>query len=195
VSTEDIAPAVPPSIVELSVNCVQFVQAALGIELDFSNETLPLLDHYARGAREQLQTRPEALALLAHTTGAYFGQVVASELTGSWRVVNEDPNGWLLCLQPVFLAFNPIGVAYDVLTFSTAHAGPASQLRLLPPDAEMVQARLLALPETSEDDYYTFSTRFDTLQITFEALRAQMSEGGQADVNFEVQDYVDEFDL
>jgi hypothetical protein len=195
VLTNDVAPAIPPVIHELAVSCIQFVEAAVGLQLDFTHETLPILDHYARVARQQLPTRPEAAQLLAQTTGAYFGQVVAAELTGFWRVVDNDPNQWLLCLQPVFLAFNPVGVGFDVLFSGTEHPGPSSQMRLAREDQEMVELRIAALPETTEDDYYSFSTRFDVIQIATEVLRGQMVEGGQEDVTFEVQDYLDSFGL
>lgn len=195
VSIEDVAPAVPNTITELAVSCVQFVKAALGLELDFSHETLPILDHYARGAHAEITTRPEATPLVAQAMGAYFGQVLAAELSGLWRVVDADPNGWLLCLQPVFLAINPIGVGYDVLHQSSDHLGPSSELRLARTDREMVEARLAALPETNEEDYFSFSTRFDAIQIATEALRGQMSEDGLEDVAFDTQDYVDEFGL
>ena len=194
-SLEDVAPAVPVVITELSVGCVQFVQAALGLELDFSHETLPILDHYARLGRAQIETRPEALALLAQSCGAYFGQVLAAELSGFWRLSESDPNRWLMCLSPVFLALNPVGVAYDVLCLGTGHPGPSSELKLAGTDRPLVEARLSALPETSEEDYFSFSTRFDAVQIAFDALRAHMISGGQEDVTFEAQDYVDEFDL
>lgn len=194
-TTHDVAPAIPENIHELAVGCVQFVKAATGLELDFTHETLPILDHYARTAREQVRTRPEAAPLLAQSMGAYFGQVVAAELTGFWRVVDADPNAWLMCLQPVFLACNPVGVAYDVLFAGTDHNGPTSELRLARDERELVEARLAALPETSEDDYYTFSTRFDAIQIASEVLRAQMLDAGHEDVTFEAQDYIDEFEL
>jgi hypothetical protein len=195
VTTLDVAPAVPDVIQELAVSCVQFVQAAVGMELDFTHETLPILDHYARIARQQVAARPEAAPLLAQTMGAYFGQVVAAELTGFWRVVDADSHQWLLCLQPVFLALNPVGVGYDVLFAGSDHPGPSSELRLARQDRELVELRIAALPETSEEDYFTFSTRFDVTQIAAEVLHGQMHEGGLEDVSFEVQDYLDEFRL
>jgi hypothetical protein len=195
VSTNDVAPAIPESVHELAVSCVQFVQAAVGMELDFTHETLPILDHYARIARQEVAARPEAAPLLAQAMGAYFGQVLAAELTGFWRAVDADTNAWLMCLQPVFLAINPVGVGYDVLFSGTDHAGPSSELRLARTDRELVELRIAALPETSEEDYFTFSTRFDVVQIASEVLRGQMHEGGLDDVTFEAQDYLDEFEL
>jgi hypothetical protein len=39
---------VPPVIEQLSGACVRFVQQALAMPLDFTPETLPILDHYVR---------------------------------------------------------------------------------------------------------------------------------------------------
>src|SRR5687768_13502479 len=48
-------PAPPPAVIaELSAACVRFVQAAVGVSLDFRPETLPLLDHYLASRRSEL---------------------------------------------------------------------------------------------------------------------------------------------
>jgi hypothetical protein len=169
------------------------VYSSVGIELDFTHETLPLLDHYLVGARAEMPSRPEALPLLAESMGAYFGHVVANHLTGFWRAQSADPHSWLLCMQPVFLAINPVAVGYDVLTQGGRHGGPASEFLLAKADRVFVEARLAALPEEHPDDYYTFSTRFDALYIVSEALRGQMADDGHLDVSFESSDYADEF--
>lgn len=172
---------------------MRFVRAAVGIDLDFTQETLPILDHYVRQARAEVAQRPEAWVLLAQTLGAYFGQVLAAEFGGFWRAAEQDPEAWLLCLSPVFMALNPVGIAYEVLAASASHPGPPSELKLAREDREFVEARLAAVPPVSEEEFYSFSGRFDALSVAFEALRAQMHAGGQEDVTFELGDYEDEF--
>ncbi len=194
-TSPDIAPSVPTSIAELAASCVRFVHAAVGFELDFTHETLPLLDHYVVGARAEMSSRPEAVPLLAQSMGAYFGQVLAAELTGFWRVTSTDAHQWLLCLQPVFLAINPVGVAYDILFMDRRHDGPSPELMLARQDRDLVERRLAALPEETQEDYYSFGTRFDAINIAVEALAGQMHDGGLQDITFELGDYVDEFDL
>jgi hypothetical protein len=194
VTSADFDPGLPTHVQELIASCVRFVHSSIGLELDFSHETLPLLDHYTIGARGELEARPEALSLVAQSLGAYFGQVLAVEFTGFWRASQQDSHSWLLCLQPVFLAINPVGVAYDVLTRGGRHDGPSPQLRVAREDEQFVADRLRSLPEENEDDYYGFATRFDALAAVVEALRGQMIDGGQEDVTFESSDYGDTFE-
>lgn len=192
-ASPDVAPAIPAAVDELARSCVRFVYAAVGFELDFSHETLPLLDHYLLEAREQIASRPEAAPLVAQSLGAYFGQVLAAELSGFWRVPGPDSHAWLLCLQPVFLAVNPIGIGYDVLFAGARHDGPSPELRVARADREFVEQRLEALPPEQEQDYYTFATRFDALHVVADALAGQMQSQGLEDVSFELADYQDEF--
>ncbi len=193
VTSPDIAPVVPPHITELVTSCARFVRATTGVDLDLSHETLPLLDHYMLAAREQIKERPEAEPLIAQAAGAYFGQVLALEFGGFWRAQETDVHRWMLWMQPVFLALNPIGVGYDVLKGSTTHSGPSSELRLPRDERELVSRRLEALPEVSERDFFTFATRFDGIQVAVEALRSQMVDAGLTDVSFELDDYLSEF--
>lgn len=192
-TSTDIAPAIPTAVAELAANCVRFVHAAIGLELDFSHETLPLLDHYLAQARGDVERRPEVTPLVAQAMGAYFGQVVAGELTGFWRARGVDSHSWLICLQPVFLAVHPIGVSYDVLFRGQAHPGPSAELLLARDELPLVESRLASLPPEDEESYYTFSTRFDVLNIAAEALAGQMHDAGLEDVTFELGDYEDEF--
>ena len=46
-----------------------------------------------------------------------------------------------------------------------------AHFELDPGERELIEARLAALPEVSEDEYYAPSTRFDVVNIVVEALR------------------------
>ena len=39
--------APPPAVEEWTLTCLEYVRRALGVSLDFTPETLSLLDHYA----------------------------------------------------------------------------------------------------------------------------------------------------
>lgn len=190
--SHDVAPAVPPAALELAASCVRFVQTKFGIELDFTHETLPLLDHYAAEARNELQRRPEATTLLVEAMGAYFGQVLALEFGGLWKNPMEDAHQWRICLQSAFLSINPVGVAYDVLYAGHNHAGPSSELGMAPEDKALVEGRIAALPPVREEEFFTFSARYDVFHIAYEALRSQMQHDGLDDVGFELGDYEDD---
>ena len=81
----DLDEAHPPGkVIELAANCVRFVLANLKVELDFTIDTLPLLDHYIAEARASIKERPESLALTAHAIGAYLGEVIRRRHTCWW---------------------------------------------------------------------------------------------------------------
>jgi hypothetical protein len=182
----------PPEITELVDACRQYVQRAVGVELDLTPETLPVLDHYVRLSRQHLEQRPELRALMARVVGGYFGEVARRHLGLFWHVPSADMHEWQLYGRSVLLAISPIGVAYDALHGSGEHDGPASSLCLTPEDRELVDRRLASLPPVPEDEYYLLSTRLEVVEIAADALRAQMLQDGTADVEFEASDYESE---
>lgn len=189
------APEVPERISELVTNCVRFVHTSVGAELDLTHETLPILDHYLRLSRAELSSRPEALPLIAQTTGAYFGHVLAIEYGGLWRTPTPDVHDYSLYFQSVFLLLNPVGIAYELLVEGAAHDGPSALPRFARDERARVEARLAALPDVEHDEYYSFSTRYDVLQVCIEALREAQHEAGLEQVNYEWGDYEDELGL
>jgi hypothetical protein len=182
----------PEEVQDLVVACTEFVQRATGLQLDFTPETLPLLDHYITASREELQGRPELELLVTRAAGAYFGEIVRHALGGFWMVPSGNVIDWLVCGRRVFLSFNPVGVAYDALYQSSEHAGPASRLRLAPDEKETVERRLADLPEVSEEEFYLFSTRFEVLEIAADALLQRLHAAGYGDTEFEPTDYLHE---
>ena len=64
----------PEAVRELAEACVGYVLGAVGVPLDYTPDTLPLLDHYLRTVPEN--AAGEVLALIAPAAGAYFGEVV-----------------------------------------------------------------------------------------------------------------------
>ena len=68
----------PLPIQDLANACVRFVERSVGIALDYTPETLPILDHYLRGVRAT--SRDEITNLVAPAAGAYFGEVVRRQL-------------------------------------------------------------------------------------------------------------------
>jgi hypothetical protein len=111
-----VPPSVPPAtspraVVDLAASCVRFVKAALGFELDFERDTLPVLDGYLGGARAAVQERPETLPLVAAAIGAYLGEVVRRYHHCWWRTDSDDPLGWQLEFRDVYLSFRPVELA------------------------------------------------------------------------------------
>ena len=100
----------PPEIAELAEACRVYVSRALEVELDFTLETLPVLDHYIAKARENLAERPQLVELVTRSAGAYFGEVVRRAFPSFWRLPSGDSHDWQVCFEEVFLAFNPVAV-------------------------------------------------------------------------------------
>jgi hypothetical protein len=177
----------PPAVNELAVACVRYVSARYGIRLDYMPETLSLLDQWVRDARDELKERPELGELVQSSAGAYLGEVVRRTFGANW--ITEGANaGWRLCMSTVFCAFNPVGLVREALLLGEAE-GWHAHFELDPGEKELIVARLAALPEVSEDEYYAPSTRFDVVNLVVDALRERMRGSGLADVRFSVEDY------
>jgi hypothetical protein len=178
----------PQEILELSASCVGYVRAAVGVGLDFTPETLPLLDHYLVTARQEVLVKPDLLPLLSRVVGAYFGEVVRGMIGGFWEIP-PNVHDWRLCARPVFLWFNPVGIAYDALLRGAEHDGPRSHLRVAPEDRIAVEQRLAAVPPVPEDEFYLLSTRLEAIEVAVELLHARMVESGYGETEFDLSDY------
>src|SRR5687768_14075470 len=83
----------PGAVHDLAERAVDYVRRSLGLVLDYSPETLPLLDHYLAAVPDD---KIEAVALCAATAGAYFGEVARRTLGGEWADIEGDPTSWEL---------------------------------------------------------------------------------------------------
>lgn len=180
----------PPPVAELCAACMRFVASKYKVALDGTPDTLSLLDQYVRDAREAHVERPETLDLLAPAIGAYLGEVMRQALgqaRGEWDA-QGDYAAWRLWFANVYLAFNPIGMAREAITM-TESEGWHAHLELDPAEREEIEARLSAIPDIEEDEYYLPSTRLEVVTIVVETLRARAEQSGTADVQFSRDDY------
>ncbi|MEZ4310229.1 MAG: hypothetical protein R3F14_19480 [Polyangiaceae bacterium] len=119
----DEAEPPPEKIGELAEACVQYVERALGVRLDYSAETLPLLDHYLAEAQKTLVAQSEedakaartTLPLLVQTAGAYFGEVIRRRYPSWWRAEGDDPMTFRVELETAYLAVSPMLFVYEGL--------------------------------------------------------------------------------
>jgi hypothetical protein len=179
----------PEPIADLVSACLRYVKQALGTDLDFTPDTLPLLDHYLTDVREELSAKPELAQLTAHAAGAYFGEVLRRQFQGFWRSPSDSLHDYQVCSSVAFVSINPFGVAYDALYAGTDHGGPRSNLRVAPEDQGYISARLATVPELPEDQYYLLTTRIEVIEITVEALRARLEEQGYSELEYTPEDY------
>lgn len=181
-------PPPPDRVAELCAACIRFVASKYKVSLDGTADTLSLLDQYVRDAREAVRERPETLELVAPAVGAYLGEVMRHMFRAEWWA-EGDYDGWRLYFTNVFLAFNPIGMGREAITMSEAE-GWHAHLTLDPGEREEIEARLAAMPEVDEEEYYLPTTRLDVVQAVVETLRARAEASGTGEVTFTKEDYV-----
>lgn len=181
----------PPRIRDLAEACVRFVHGAVGVQLDYTAETLPLLDHYLEDARKAAAARPETAPLVAHAAGAYFGEVVRRRHRSWWRADGDDPAFYRIELSEVYLAFSPVALIADALVrTSEEEGGDMAHFELEEGDRAAVAERLADLPEVPVDEYYAPSTRLEVIDIVVDAIRSRkLAEGDDTDMALEPEDY------
>lgn len=177
----------PLGVAELAAACVRFVATRYGVVLDFSPETLSLLDQWVRDAHIDAQGSHEAVELVQSAAGAYLGEVIRRQFGGQW-FADGEVSGWRLYLSTVYCAFNPIGMVREALLLAPSE-GWHAHFELDPGEKDAVEARVGVLPPAPDEEYYAPSTRFDVLSIVVDALRAGMRSRGLDDVRFAPQDY------
>jgi len=177
----------PQAILELCASCVRFVGTRYKVALDYTPETLPILDQYVRDARADVSDRPETLELIASAVGAYLGEVMRQSYGAFWFAEGAH-EAWRLYFVHVYLACNPLGMAYEALTLADAE-GWHSHFEVDPADGDAVAARLGALPDVEQEAFALPTTRFEALTVVHDTLRDLMRAQNTADVEFGPDDY------
>jgi hypothetical protein len=162
-----LEPELPPQIVEWAESCRAFVKEAVGVELDYTPETLPILDHYVRTkATAEGRQRPstEIRDLLTPPLGAYFGEVVRRSMAGvRWHAPEQSYEDYRLEFDGIFLHFNPLGVAAETLAGDDVE-GFGAHFQILDETRGAVETVLAQNDSVSADDYYSFTIRYETLE-------------------------------
>ncbi|MGB8330627.1 MAG: hypothetical protein WCE62_10915 [Polyangiales bacterium] len=155
------------AVMDLTVACVTSVKNATGLELDLSQETLPILDHYATLVDSP---RHEIVSLVAPMTGAYFGELLRRQLDdGNWVTGSDEYAAWRLHFERCSLSFNPMGIALEVLLGQDL-PGWGTELQTAPRDQPRVEHALAAYGAVRDRDFYTFCVRFEAIEQAYLAL-------------------------
>lgn len=162
-------PEIPTVIAELSGACVAYVHRATGITLDETGDTLPILDHYLRGA---VSASPEVRAVIATAAGAYFGEVLRQSFTGRWLPPTEESDDWRLAFEAAGLSCAPVHFAEEAMTLEERPAGGAG-FNIDPKLREVVSEVLTAMGELPADEYFLLATRYDVIESLLDRLRAR----------------------
>lgn len=149
---------------DLSIACVTSVKNASGMELDLTQDTLPILDHYT-GLVDS--PRDELVSLVAPMCGAYFGELLVREFDdGHWVTDPEDYSAWRLRFERCSLSFNPIGIALEVLLGQDVPEWDA-HLQTAPEDQLRISKALEVFGDVRDRDYYTFTVRFEAIEQAY----------------------------
>jgi len=152
------------AVIDLTVACVTSVKNATGMELDLSQDTLPILDHYATLIDSP---REEIVSLVAPMSGAYFGELLRRLLDdGHWVIDPDEYAEWRLQFERCSLSFNPIGIALEVLLGQDL-PGWGTQLQTAPRDQARIERALEVYGDVRDRDYYTFSVRFEAIEQAY----------------------------
>lgn len=166
VSDEASFPVAPVAVRELAERCIDACRRALGgMELDYSEESLALLDHWIGQAPPD---KPEMIDLLAPMAGAYFGELARRRLGGAWVMRGLEPGSWRVEVKEFGLSFSPVGMAaeavargdaegYDATLAAAGHEG-------------VVATRLGELPEVTEEEFYSLTGRMEALVVVVDFL-------------------------
>lgn len=165
-----------PAVVEdLALGAFRIVKQALDLELDFSMETLPILDHYLSTLPDGDDGEPDQkqLAVVGPCAGAYFGEVCRRTLTGlAWSLPDDaqEYREWRLEAPAHDLSFNPIGAALEEV-FGEPLADWHAHLELPNEGRKKVDAALEAAGPVREDDFFRLAVRHEALELALSALR------------------------
>jgi hypothetical protein len=187
---DERAAEAPAEICELAERCVVHVRSRLAFELDYTVDTISVLDHFVASIlAEEGEGEPPPrgharraalMHLLAPTVGAYFGEVLRRAFPCRWRFTAEPAEKWAIEFEQVVLRINPAGAAAEAFFGDTVDgwSGAIVTAKELEP---IVRERLAVAPPVPEDEFFTFAARHEALQIVEDYLGERAARLGAPD--------------
>lgn len=194
------------------------VRRSLGVELSDESVALAFADHQLSAVRDE--DREPIVSLVAASAGAWFGELVRKEIGGTWIGDGEDPRKLRLLLEPAFVHFSPVDLAYEAVFLGDVSdddprapagavvdgafsldprpnpRGPAHPAEASPdlhdptPDAAWIEARLSELAPVERETYYSLTGRFETLTLILQMLAHRRVSEDKSPRSFEISDYL-----
>jgi hypothetical protein len=184
------------------------IRRALSVDIDELGPTaLAFVDHHLSLARDE--TREPIVSLVAANAGAWFGELIRREIGGTWIGDGNEPRTLRLLLEPAFVHFSPIDMAYEAILSTTVEPGDprvpegasldsAYHLRKDPSpgfeaelsDHDWVHERLAETPPLPEDQFYSLTGRFESLALILELIASRHAERGSEPTRYHLNDYV-----
>jgi len=165
-------PQTPGVVEDLALGAFRLVKERIAFELDFSAETLPVLDQYLLELRDEDGGAPDekVVSVVAPCVGAYFGEVCRRTLGVAWLETPERYEAWRISGASGDVAFNPVGVALEALQREPV-PGWYGHFEVTPQKRAAVDRALAASGPVREDDYYRLAVRHEVLEQTLSLLQ------------------------
>jgi hypothetical protein len=185
------------------------VSRSLGVELrdEVGATALAYVDHYLTLLRDE--TREPIISLVAANAGAWFGELIRREIGGTWVGEGLDARRLRLLLEPAFVHFSPIDMAYEAILSGSAESGdprvpdgaildssyhlrkrPLADFEHEPADHDWISERLAESPPLPEDQFFSLTGRFETLQLILELLASRELQRGREPTRYHLNDYI-----
>jgi hypothetical protein len=161
----------PGAVFELAEQAVDYVRRTLKVLLDYTPETLPLLDHYLRDVPTD---QPETIELIGATAGAYFGEVARKALGGTWRGLEGAPSAWRVELSGD-VTFAPIDFAIETIAKGEVE-GKDGSFEVPAEDRDAVEDALAGTGEVSQDEFYSLCGRLEALTTVVNVVLGRRAE-------------------
>jgi len=178
--------SVPAAVDDLIAMARKNVAKVIGIEPDFSPETLPLVDQYLRQVPRD--TPKEVQTLILAAVGCYFGEVTRRKFNGRWNLSGSSPPGWRIELESCPLCFWPVGMTGEIFAGTQTEDYDGSFVTA-DEFCEGLEAMLSAAPPISEEEYYSLSGRIDILHLAADWLTGQSLSSGKPHQPYSTDDY------
>ena len=147
--------------------------------MDFTPETLPILDHYLRQTRDLAPHRPESLPLVTTAAGVYIGEVLRRRYACAWVQDDDDDSlGWYLAFEDHELTVFPVAIAHIAIHGEDADR-EIETLRFKDDERDLVANHLADLPAVETEEYLSPSTRVEVVDIAIDLIRAYREAASQ----------------
>jgi hypothetical protein len=169
----------PAQVAEFASALLEFVRRTVGMTLDYSEETLPVVDHYLDQAKATTLAA-EVKDLLAPAAGCYFGEVLRRKYGAHWLIDDAaDPLTWRLGLAPCFMVMHPVAMAACALVGGEIE-GLDDSFATSDRETPALTDALDAAAPIDEATYYSLAGRSEVISYAADFLMAHALENGTA---------------
>jgi len=173
----------PVAARELAERCIVACRTATGMILDYSEESLAVLDHWVSQAGD----KPEMVDLVAPLAGAYFGELTRRRFGAAWVMRGLEPASWRVELASFGLTWSPVAMAAEAVAGAEVDGYDAT-LQAGAREA-LVAERLAQLPPVPEDEFYSLTGRLEALEVVVDFLAdLERQDREDAEADAEVDD-------